>query len=112
MSANRRLPQTHQSGGRQSGRDDLVAGDEEEPPGPLDRDASAASVAFGRRLRELRRVHGLSQEELADRTDMRSNAIGRLERGSREPRLTTILRIAHGLDVQPGALLDDLRAGA
>jgi transcriptional regulator with XRE-family HTH domain len=35
-------------------------------------------------------------------------AIGRLERGSREPRLSTILRLARGLDVEPGKLLDKL----
>jgi DNA-binding XRE family transcriptional regulator len=110
MSTEKRLAETHQSVPGQIGPSDLVADDGEET-GPLDRDASAASVAFGRRLRELRTAHGFSQEELADRTEMRSNAIGRLERGSREPRLTTILRVARGLDVKPGALLDDLRPG-
>jgi transcriptional regulator with XRE-family HTH domain len=33
-------------------------------------------------------------------------AIGRIERGGREPRLTTILRLASALDVEPGVLLD------
>jgi transcriptional regulator with XRE-family HTH domain len=75
----------------------------------LDQDPRAASIAFGLRLRELRAEHGLSQDDLAHRTDVHSTAIGRLERGSREPRLTTILRIARGLDVPPGALLDELR---
>ncbi|HTC60617.1 MAG TPA: helix-turn-helix transcriptional regulator [Solirubrobacteraceae bacterium] len=74
----------------------------------LDQDPRAASVAFGKRLRELRAEHGLSQDDLADRTDVHPTAIGRLERGSREPRLTTILRIARGMDVEPGALLDKL----
>jgi DNA-binding XRE family transcriptional regulator len=77
-------------------------------PERLDQDPHAASVAFGVRLRELRAEHGLSQDDLANRTDVHPTAIGRLERGSREPRLTTILRIARGLDVQPGALLDEL----
>lgn len=113
MSARRgRLSHGRQSAQRQTGQDDLAAGGGEEAPVPaLDRDVLAASAAFGRRLRELRTAHGLSQEELANRTDMRSNVLGRLERGSREPRLTTILRVARGLEVQPGALLDDLRPG-
>jgi transcriptional regulator with XRE-family HTH domain len=64
----------------------------------------AASVAFGRRLRELRAEHGLSQDQLAERTGMHPTAIGRLERGVREPRLTTILRVARGLGVQPSGL--------
>jgi transcriptional regulator with XRE-family HTH domain len=74
----------------------------------LDQDPHAASVAFGQRLRELREERGVSQDTLADRTDVHPTAIGRLERGKREPRLTTILRIARGLDCEPGKLLDDL----
>jgi transcriptional regulator with XRE-family HTH domain len=75
---------------------------------PLEEDPKAASIAFGRRLRELRAQHGLSQDDLASRTDVHPTAIGRLERGSREPRLTTILRIARGLGVRPGDLVDEL----
>jgi transcriptional regulator with XRE-family HTH domain len=78
---------------------------------PLDEDPHAASVAFGRRLRALRVEHGLSQDDVARETNVHPTAIGRLERGSREPRLTTILRIARGLDVQPGELVDDLERG-
>jgi len=68
-------------------------------------------VAFGQRLRELRTEHGLSQDDLARRTGVHPTAIGRLERGGREPRLATILRIARGLDVPPGMLLDEPRGG-
>lgn len=71
-------------------------------------DPHAASVAFGQRMRELRAEHDVSQDKLATRTGIHPTAIGRLERGSREPRLTTILRIARGLQVQPGELLDNL----
>jgi transcriptional regulator with XRE-family HTH domain len=74
----------------------------------LDQNPSAASAAFGERLKELRAQHGVSQDDLAHKTDVHPTAIGRLERGSREPRLTTILRLARGLDVRPGALVDDL----
>jgi transcriptional regulator with XRE-family HTH domain len=31
-----------------------------------------------------------------------------MERGGREPRLATILRLANALGVQPGTLLDEL----
>jgi transcriptional regulator with XRE-family HTH domain len=71
-------------------------------------DTYAACVAFGRRVRKLRSQRGMSQDDLARRTSVHPTAVGRLERGAREPRLTTILRIARGLDVQPGALLDEL----
>lgn len=74
----------------------------------LDEDPEAASAAFGNRIRELRAEHGVSQDDLARETDVHPTAIGRMERGAREPRLTTILRIARGLDVKPGELLDEL----
>jgi len=59
-------------------------------------------------LRELRNHRGLSQDALAHVTDIHPTAIGRMERGAREPRLTTILRLAHGLGIQPGELMNDL----
>jgi transcriptional regulator with XRE-family HTH domain len=59
----------------------------------------AVAVAFGQRLRELRAEHGVSQDQLAHATGIHPTAIGRFERGDREPRLTSILRIARGLDM-------------
>ena len=73
-----------------------------------DQDPKQLSAAFGERLRELRGRQELSQDALADATDIHPTAIGRMERGAREPLLSTILRLAHGLDVQPGELLNDL----
>jgi transcriptional regulator with XRE-family HTH domain len=78
--------------------------------GDSDLDPYAARRAFGRRMRDLRTEHGVSQDTLALRTGIHATAIGRLERGSREPRLTTILRIARGLDLPPEALMAGLTA--
>jgi transcriptional regulator with XRE-family HTH domain len=71
-----------------------------------DLDPRAASLVFGRRLRALRIAHGMSQDNLADRMGLRGSAIWRLEHGLREPRLTTILRLARGLGVASGVLVD------
>ncbi len=73
-----------------------------------DADTHAIVLAFARRLRETRTAYGLSQEQLARRTGLHTTAIGRYERGAREPRLRTILRLADGLGVPPGALLDTI----
>lgn len=75
----------------------------------LDKDPGAARIAFGLRLRQVRTERGLSQDVLARRTDLHTTAIARFERGAREPRLTTILRLARGLEVPPSALMDELR---
>ncbi|HEV3321846.1 MAG TPA: helix-turn-helix transcriptional regulator [Solirubrobacteraceae bacterium] len=73
-----------------------------------DRSRQDASAAFGQRLREVRTEKGLSQEALGHRTGLHATAIGRLERGRREPRLMSILNLARGLKVPPGELLDTL----
>jgi transcriptional regulator with XRE-family HTH domain len=78
----------------------------------LDQDPKAASIAFGARLRELRDRQGVSQDALSHKTDVHPTAIGRFERGAREPRLTTILRLARGLEVAPGELVNELSAGS
>jgi transcriptional regulator with XRE-family HTH domain len=66
------------------------------------------TVAFGQRLRELRAECSVSQEQLGRRSGIHPTAIGRFERGDREPRLRSILRLAEGLGVKPGRLVDDL----
>jgi transcriptional regulator with XRE-family HTH domain len=71
-------------------------------------DPDKASAAFGQRMRELRAREGISQDGLAREADVHPTAIGRIERGGREPRLTTILRLAHGLGVEPGELVNRL----
>jgi transcriptional regulator with XRE-family HTH domain len=71
-------------------------------------DPERASRAFGERMRELRGRKNISQDGLARETDIHPTSIGRLERGGREPKLTTILRLADGLGVEPGELLNRL----
>lgn len=66
----------------------------------------AQLAAFGGRLRAIRAERGLSQHKLSTLTGMRDSEISRYERGLRDPQLTTLLRLAHGLGVAPGELLD------
>lgn len=53
---------------------------------------------FGRRLRELRQKHGVTQEQLSVATGLTEGYISNMERGLKVPSLTTILRIAVALD--------------
>ena len=63
---------------------------------------------FGRNLFMARRRVYLSQEQLARRASLHRTEIGLLERGLRVPRLDTIVKVADGLEVPPGALLAGL----
>ncbi len=51
----------------------------------------------------------MSQEELAFASDLHPSEISRLERDVRDPRFTTIVRLARALKVRPGELLDGIR---
>jgi transcriptional regulator with XRE-family HTH domain len=52
---------------------------------------------FGRRLRELRQKHGVTQEQLSIATGLTEGYISNMERGLKVPSLTTILRISVAL---------------
>ncbi|MGI9021545.1 MAG: helix-turn-helix domain-containing protein [Solirubrobacterales bacterium] len=63
---------------------------------------------FGTNVRRLRRDQGLTQEALAHASELHPTEVSRLERGVREPRLGTIVRVAHALGVRPAQLLDKI----
>jgi transcriptional regulator with XRE-family HTH domain len=61
-------------------------------------------VLFGRRLRELRKDRGWSQEQLAFESDLDRTYIGGIEQGRRNVSLVNICRLAKALRVKPEAL--------
>jgi transcriptional regulator with XRE-family HTH domain len=66
-------------------------------------------IIFGRRLRELRLEHRLSQEKLAELADLHRNYVGGVERGERNVSLINIVKLAHGLNVKPTKLIEAIR---
>jgi len=59
---------------------------------------------FGKRLRELRKSQGYSQEGFALAVELDRTYIGGIERGERNPGLKTILRIAEALGIPAAEL--------
>lgn len=57
-------------------------------------------LGLGNTLREARTESRLSQEELGLRTGVHRNYIGGIERGERNPSVTTIATLAEALDVK------------
>lgn len=66
------------------------------------------AAAFGRRVREVRRARGLTQERLAEAASLHPTFVSNLERGYRVPTLATMVRVAAALDVRLGELLDGM----
>lgn len=54
---------------------------------------------FGDHVRKLRTARELTQEVLAERSDLSVDAIRRIERGSFSPSLDTLGKLSKGLDV-------------
>ena len=65
---------------------------------------SKVQKQFGKRVRELRKAKGLSQEELAFKAGIHRTYIGGIERGERNPSLNNIAAIAKALGVTPPEL--------
>lgn len=62
-------------------------------------------VAFGQRVRALRKEKGLSQEALAALADIDRSYMGHIERGEKNITLTKIYQISDALGISPSYLL-------
>lgn len=70
---------------------------------------SASTEELGRRVRALRIDLELTQEELAERTQLHWTYIGSVERGQRNISLLNICRLAKALEVDAGELVTGLK---
>ena len=60
---------------------------------------SAAHLAYGQALRELRAQRQISQERLAQLAGLDRTYVSGIERGERNPSLANILKLAAALDI-------------
>ena len=61
--------------------------------------------SLGKRIRELRRERGYSQEKLAELADIHENHVRRIERGEANPSFLVSVRIARAVGVSVSDLL-------
>ena len=64
-------------------------------------------MSFANRLKDARRVCGLSQEELAERLDVSRQAVGKWEQGQAYPELEKLIALCAVLNVSADMLLLD-----
>jgi transcriptional regulator with XRE-family HTH domain len=65
-----------------------------------------AVALLAKNARKIRKDLGLSQEEVAFRAGLKRSYLSDLERGTRNPSLRALGRIANALDVTPSRLLE------
>jgi transcriptional regulator with XRE-family HTH domain len=63
---------------------------------------------FGRNLKEIREKKGVSLRDLALEADLSANTISEIELGKRDPRMTTVVKLASALGIDPADLLPKL----
>lgn len=64
-------------------------------------------VELGDRLRAFRTEAGLTQEGLADVSDLHWTYVGQVERGERNVTFRSLVRLARALDLPPGKLMPE-----
>jgi transcriptional regulator with XRE-family HTH domain len=65
-------------------------------------------VSFGEQLKKFRKERGISQEELAFRSELDRTYISGLECGKRNPTLKILVKLAVSLNMKPSELLINL----
>jgi transcriptional regulator with XRE-family HTH domain len=70
-------------------------------------DPAPELLALGRRLRQIRRSRELSQEALADRAGVHPKHLSEIERANKDPRATTVIKLADALGVPVAELYAD-----
>jgi transcriptional regulator with XRE-family HTH domain len=60
----------------------------------------------GKNLRAARKKLGLSQVEVSQRSGVEQGEVSRIERGIRDPQVSTLKKLAAAVEVPPGRLLD------
>jgi transcriptional regulator with XRE-family HTH domain len=61
---------------------------------------------IGMRIKEIRRGKGLSQEQLAEKADINSKYLSRMERGTENPTLDMFIKLANALEVEMWEMFD------
>lgn len=68
--------------------------------------------SIGKKIRKYRKQRGITQDELAEKTNLSTNHLGAIERAEKNLTLSNLINIANALDVTADMLLcDEIRNG-
>lgn len=61
---------------------------------------------LAKNLRAARERLGLTQEQVSERSGVQAGEVSRIERGKRDPQISTLEKLAAAVETPPGRLLD------
>jgi DNA-binding XRE family transcriptional regulator len=61
---------------------------------------------LGKNLLAARKKLDLTQEQVAERSGVQAGEVSRIERGKRDPQISTLEKLAAAVELPPGRLLD------
>jgi transcriptional regulator with XRE-family HTH domain len=61
---------------------------------------------IGKRIQELRKTRGLSQEKIAEKADISSTYLSRIECGRENPSLDMLMKLSNALEVEMWEMFD------
>jgi len=61
---------------------------------------------LGKNLRAARKKLELTQEQVSERSGVQAGEVSRIERGLRDPQVSTVEKLAAAVELSPGRLLD------
>lgn len=70
--------------------------------------SKSTRISFGKRIRELRKSNGLTQERLAHMVNIERSYLSRLEAGERNPSLDLMEKFADSFDISLSDLLEGM----
>jgi transcriptional regulator with XRE-family HTH domain len=65
-----------------------------------------AVAQLARNLVAARKHHGLTQEQVSERSGVHPTEISRIENGQRDVQISTIFKLAKAFDLTPGQFID------
>jgi transcriptional regulator with XRE-family HTH domain len=63
-------------------------------------------VDFGNHLRSIRKIQGLSQENLAEKVGLHRTYIGMIERGEKNITLLNLIKLSNALEISINELME------
>jgi transcriptional regulator with XRE-family HTH domain len=62
---------------------------------------------FGKLIKKIRKSKKITQEDLAEKIEMQTSYISKIERGAVEPRLNTILKLKNALNISGNKIIGE-----